>query len=804
MKTPKYPRLRTAGTTCLLFAGTLAASQTIAQTATPGVALEEVIVTAERRKADLQETPISITAIGEENISKLGVSNVRELAEYVPNLSIMPSQYGDAAPSISIRGVGGGQALQSFGAAAERNVAMYIDGLYYPRSFGSIMNVTEIASVEVLKGPQGTLFGRNTTGGAISYHSKQASLSDGLSGFLEVEGGNYNLMNYKGNINVPLGDEWAVMFQAADLNRDGYVERGSDQVNNTDILAGNVQLHGEPTDQFTVDVTYSYTDSETNGTPSNFISLTWNENAAPAGDITAGLRGHLGALSRALVLAGQPRLTQNDPRLILGRGEVPRYCILDDNDPFTMGELCDTFNKSKMNVGSVRLAYDFNDHIQISSLSGVIDTDVDTRTDSYYTGGYARDFDQTSQSFQQELQLNFNYDNWHAVGGLVYFSEDATEHELTTERLMTAYTTSTGAVDNSDIQRIRRMEDYDYGTKSWAAYSQASYSFTKWLELTGGLRYSQDKKDARIVATPTAPWDFRDRIAQGEEEWSSLDYKASVQFRPTDDVMFFVSQSEAFKAGIANDASAELAGPNVNHNLPILWIKPEEVTAFEVGVRSEWFERSLRLNVTYFDQDWKDRQTSDSFNVDLGPPIGVIPVFTTTNDDGIINITGVEADAMYAITDSLTANASYGLTDAESSEDPDFTLDSVPRYNYTAGLTYDQSLFGGNLETSVNYSYRASSFSFSTADPNRDDPSFNEAYGLYNANITFTPDSGKWSLSIYGRNLADKEYNFGSYAISGYGHTSFAGAGPYNVDPRVQFNGQPRTIGATLRYNFGL
>jgi len=795
-KFSQYRWPRAAGTTCLLVAGTLSAAQTIAQTQSSGVSLEEVVVTAERREASLQETPVSITAISQDNIAKLGVSNVRELAEFVPNLSIMPSQYGDAAPSISIRGVGGGQALQSFGAAGERNVAVYIDGLYYPRTFGSITGVTEIDSVEVLKGPQGTLFGRNTTGGAISYHSKKASLN-GLGGFVEVEAGNNGRLNYKGNVNVPLNDQWAVLLQGASLNYDGYVERGNEPLNNSDTIAGNLQLHGEPTDQLTVDFGYGYTDFETNGTPSNFVQLSWDEAAAPPGDVTAGLRGHLGALSKYLVAAGQPRLGQNDPRLIMGRGHVPNYCILDDDDPFTMGELCDTFNKSKMHVANLHLTYDVTDHIQLGSLTGIIRTDVDTRTDSYYTGGYARDFDQQSKSFQQELQINLNYDNWHAVGGLVYFSEDADEHELTTERLMTSYD------DNSDVLRKRRQESYDYGTKSWAAYGQASYSFTKWLELTGGLRYSEDRKDGKIVYTPTPPWDARDRIAQGDNKWDSLDYKASVQFRPTDDLMFFVSQSEAFKAGIANDASAELAGPPVNQNMPILWIKPEEVTAFEVGMRSEWFDRSLRFNLTYFDQDWKNRQTSDTFNVDLGPPIGTILVFTTTNDDGIINMTGVEADAAYAATDWLTFTASYGLTEAESSEDPRFVLDSVPKYNYTAGVTVNKNVFGGNLETSVNYSYRADTFSFSTSEPDRDDPSFNEGYGLVNANITFEPDSGRWSLSLYGRNLSDKEYTFGNYGISGYGATSFAGAGPYNVNPRVQFYGQPRTYGATFRYNFG-
>lgn len=794
---------------CLLATAALAASQAIAQSADEG--LSEVVVTAERRTTDLQETALSITAIGEETISEMGVSNVRELAEFVSNLSIMPSQYGDAAPQVTIRGVGGGQALQSFGAAGERNIAMYVDGLYYPRTFGSIMGVTEIESVEVLKGPQGTLFGRNTTGGAINYTSKKARLGT-LNGFAELEAGNHGRLNYKGAINLPLGEQWALLLQGADLNYDGYVKRGDQHLNNSLTTAGSLQLHGEPTDNLTVDFRYTRSDFHTNGTPSNFVQLTWNENVAPPTDITRGLRGHLGALSKYLQLTGQGRLQQNDPRIILGRGHVPAYCLLDDNDPLTMGEMCETFNDTKMDVVNLKLGYDVNDHIQLSSLTGGIHTDVETRTDSYYTGGYARDFSQGSRSFQQEFQLNLNYEKWHAVTGLVYFKEEATEYELTTERLMTGNADPTPippsvtprAVSDVDVLRTRRLENYSYGTDSYAAYGQASYSFTKWLELTGGLRYSDDKKDGKIVYTPTPPADLRDRIATGEKSWSSTDYKASLQVRPKDDLMFYVSQSKAFKAGIINDGAAELAGPNVNHNMPLQFANPEEVTAFEVGMRSEWLDRKLRVNLTYFDQDWKNRHTSGTQNVDLGPPTGVILVFTTVNDPGIINMKGFEADIAYKIFGGLTFTGSYGRTEAESSADPDFVLDSVPKYNYVAGLRYSKGLFGGSLDTSVNYSYRASSFSFSTADPDPNDTSFNSGYGLWNANISYRPDSGRWSLSLYGRNLADKEYNFGSFAIDGYGAPSFGGSGAVNVIPNVQFNGQPRTYGATFRYNFGV
>lgn len=805
MKQPRHTWLRTAGTTCLVSVGALAAGQSIAQEA--GTGLEEVIVTAQRRTTDLQETPVSITAISADKIESTHATNVRELAEFVPNLSIMPSQYGDAAPNISIRGVGGGAALQSFGAASERNVAMYIDGLYYARVFGSVMKVTEVAGVEVLRGPQGTLFGRNTTGGAISYTSKKASLADGFSGYLQVEGADYNTFNYKANVNIPLGERWAALVGAAKLDTDGYVERGGEPLNNDDTVAGVFNLHGEPTDSLTLDLNYSYTDSETNGTPSNFVRLTWTE---IPGDPTAGLRGHLGALSQAFIAQGDGRLVQNDPRLILGSGEVPRYCILDDLDPYTMGELCETFNKNKMHVASLKAVYAFNDNIKLTSLTGTIDLAVDTLTDSYYTGGYARIFDQESTSLQQEFQVNFDYDNWHAVAGLVYFKEDAREHETTIERLMTS---SNGGINpvtglpnpvvyGPSIQRERRNEDYDYTTESVAAYGQASYSITPWWEITGGLRYSEDTKEGHIFHTPAVsppPAVPRTVVVDGENDWNSTDYKASMQFRPWEDFMFFVSRSKAFKAGIANDASAEQSTtgmPPGQVRLPMLWLNPENVIANEVGVRTEWFDNRLRANVTYFDQDWEDRHTANTRTIN-----GFL-VFETINSPGVINIKGFEVESLLAITDSLTASFNYGLNEVESNTNPTFILDSVPRYNYTLGLDHVwEGILGGSLTSNLTYSYRDSSYSFSVDNADEDSPSYSAAYGLYNASFEYTHDSGRWSVTVYGKNLADEEYTFGSFAIAGYANPSFA-ANAINAEPGVVFYGPPRTFGATIRYNF--
>src|SRR5690606_13254566 len=205
----------------LVGGGTFAASPVHAQ-------LEEVIVTAERREMSLQDTPISVIAFTGDNLELKGVRDMMELANIAPNLDIKGSRgTGNTSPNYQIRGIGGGG-----GATGERGVGFYIDNVFMPRTTGPVMRVLDVERIEVLRGPQGTLFGRNSTGGAIRVITRQPG--DELEGYVRVTGGKFDRRDITGMINVPLSDNVALRAQVALMEQDGFVQRGPQMLGSID------------------------------------------------------------------------------------------------------------------------------------------------------------------------------------------------------------------------------------------------------------------------------------------------------------------------------------------------------------------------------------------------------------------------------------------------------------------------------------------------------------------------------------------------------------------------------------------
>jgi len=198
--------------------------------------LEEIVVTAERRELLLQDTPISIMAFSGEKLEARGVRDMFELANNAPNLDIKGSRgTGNTSPAFQIRGIGG-----AAGATGERSVGFYVDNVFMPRTTGPVMRVLDVERVEVLRGPQGTLFGRNSTGGAIRVFSKQPTQQ--REAYVRVTGGNFNHLDISGMANLPLSDTTALRVQVASLEQDGFVRRGPHQLGSTDDEYARVQL----------------------------------------------------------------------------------------------------------------------------------------------------------------------------------------------------------------------------------------------------------------------------------------------------------------------------------------------------------------------------------------------------------------------------------------------------------------------------------------------------------------------------------------------------------------------------------
>jgi iron complex outermembrane recepter protein len=755
--------------------------------------LDEVIVTAERRETDLQSTPLAITAVSSEVMEQKGIADLEQLAAFVPNLTVIPTfAYGDAVPKITMRGVGAG-GFPTWGIANESAVAIYIDGMYFSRNPTSILSLSEIESVEVLRGPQGTLFGRNTTGGAISYRTFKANANN-LDGYGEIAVGNLNERNVKAGINIPLSDTWGLRLAAGDLNRDGQIKRGPLDYGGVNSTVGRMALHGELTDKLTMDMSASYTKSNTNGEAQEFVSYD-----VPPG---AQVGRQMLALSLQLQAQGEAPIGDNDPRVVMGDGKLPYYCVVDDANPYTFGDLCDTYRKYDLTTATVKLNYDMNDHVKLSSLTGFMTGSSDALVDAINIGTWARQLWQGFTSVQQELQINLNYDRWNAVGGVIYYWEDADEGEDTFEAdVRPCFTCATdaqrAAFNQAEINRVlagipihRRRENYWQTTESTAAFAQATFSLTDKWDVTGGARYTVDKKDGRIEYLPNAVFEpfYAYADVRGKEEWNAVDYRLSTQYQVTDDFMIYLARSKAYKAGIMNDASVELT--IITGNPVIGFTQPEDVVSDEIGFRSEWFDKRLRFNATYFDMTWGNRTGNTTINDENGNPH-----FVSINQPNVSS-TGYELDAMFAITDSLTWTGALSHNKARQKNNPRFVLAGNAEDNWNMGLTHTYSFTGGGtLASSINYSWTGPVYTFDTEEGSESDPNATPQYEFTSARVTYTPKSGNWTVAVYSQNLFDEKISYGRWSLGDF----YGGTG---TEPQQEMRALPRTVGASFRYNF--
>src|SRR5688572_5605026 len=227
-------------------------------------ALEEVVVTAERRATPLQDTPISIVAMSSETLERKGIEDIADVALFTPNLAINGSRgYGNNQPTFSIRGIAGGG-----GATSERGVALYIDNIYVPRTNGSVFKVFDIDRIEVLRGPQGTLFGRNSTGGAVRIFTQQPT--NEFDSYLRATLGNLDRREISGMVNVPVSDKFALRAQAAYLEQDGHVRRGPQLLGSTEDVLARVQAAIDISDNVKVTIGGLYSDAKSDGSPGDF------------------------------------------------------------------------------------------------------------------------------------------------------------------------------------------------------------------------------------------------------------------------------------------------------------------------------------------------------------------------------------------------------------------------------------------------------------------------------------------------------------------------------------------------------
>jgi len=355
--------------------------------------LEEVVVTAERRETNLQETAVAVTAFTEDQIAQLGASGVEDLQTFTPNLSITEDgDYGRMNPQFNIRGVGAG--VPTAGVVTERPVGLYVDGVFLARAQGSLLSVLDTQSIEILRGPQGTLFGRNTTGGAVVYTSKKPG--DEFEASVQLTAGNFDRNDQQFAVNIPLGDAAAIRAVYANNFTDGYVKRGDRMHGDRDEEVLRLQFHADLADNLTLDLSATKTNFETTGDPRVMTEI--NVTDSDPEDGFALTRGHFAALSTALVAQGEAPLQNNDPRIVLGDYEIADFCLLDSPNPYSRDDACDNSLNAGMFLFTGNLAWDVNEELTFKSITGYLDGDQLGAADFPWTGAYRRPFEIESAS----------------------------------------------------------------------------------------------------------------------------------------------------------------------------------------------------------------------------------------------------------------------------------------------------------------------------------------------------------------------------------------------------------------------
>jgi len=720
--------------------------------------LERIEVTARKSVESLQQVPVSVTSIGSGELDAKGISVVTEIQQFSPNTTLQSSRGTNSTLTAFMRGVGQDDPLWGY----EPGVGIYIDDVYVARPQGAVLDILDVERIEVLRGPQGSLYGKNTIGGAIKYVTKKMTGDAELS--INATLGDYARRDIKVAGQYPLLDDKLYFgFAAADLSRDGYGEFLTSDLDNQntdnynkDVFAGRLTLEYTPTEDLFMRLNYDKTidDSNAKGGYRLLPSLQTN---APVPD------------SVYDSYTSMPTWNQVETE---GLSLVVEYFI---NDDWSFKSVtADRKSYSKTNI-------DFdNTSLRIFDVPAIYD---DTQ-------------------FSQEFQLNYDFDNLTLVSGLYYFDAESCGHF---DAILEVLGNTIGA--EGLTREVRGCNN----SNSVAAYTQGSYDFTNKLSMTLGARYTKEKKDAVVYngvtlatvypETNWVPGYVRDeasinapKVLDDSDEWSRFTPRVGIEYQYDEDIMLYTSYAQGFKSGTFNPR-ATTAEPSAS---------PEVVDSFEVGFKSEW-NNTLRVNATLFMLDHKDRQfvtVLEGENPgDLDQRLGNI---------GKSEATGAEIELHLAATDSLNFNFSLGLINSEFKEaltyngsgyddlSERYSITNTPETTANLGFDYSFETDIGSFVVNGNYYYRGE-YELIVID----NLLTQEGYGLANLGINWYSNDGQWNAGLHLKNLTDEEYLVGTYGFV----TKDQDTGDYKPglggdNTLIGYYGDPRTIALTFGYQF--
>lgn len=738
----------------------------------------DIVVTARRRDERIQDTPIAITALTAELLEDRQIQQTQDLERVTPSLQFKPAGQlsGNSASSVVfIRGVGQVDPT----AAVDPGVGVYLDEVYLGRAVGGAIDFGDIASVEVLRGPQGTLFGRNTIGGAILVRTRQPELGE-FSGRARFRVGNDNLYEGFAALNIPIGDTAAARVSGGFRKRDGYVIRAFDglDLGNDNSYSFNGALKWEPSPSFDLFLRADYSRRDEHGAPFVFAGINEQAPVAAIVSVAAGCPG--ATIPFAPIAPGNPRFgPPNVPMINDAR------CANDfqARGPFVNGGTAPVMSRSEVwgvgATGTIRLT----DAATIKLITAYRDTESRGIRDADNTPFLmiTTDVGAKSWQFSQEVQLQLDWGPFNAILGGYYFNE-ATRERAT---VPLAFPPSppviasilAGGPGSRDLQ-ISRLK-----TDSLAGFGEISFEPAKGLELSGGLRYTTDRKTFQGTVLNLFPGTQPDpnplptlAIPQGgplflynrpfSRTFSALTGSASVQYRWSNAISTYASYARSFKSGGFN--TRYNAAPPGNVPLPF---DEESVTSYEVGAKTNIGR--LRLNLAAFQADYDDIQ--------LIFRQGVVPLLFNA---GKARIRGVEAEASYRAPWGLILDAGASFLDDEirsvtavpgatATVAPGDDLPLTPDLQANIGLAFEFDLGGQTTLTPRFDGSYTSKVAFITGSI----PLIEEdGYFVANASLTLKL-ADRYELSGGVQNLFDERYLIqgnASLATLGYAERIFA------------------------------
>ena len=736
-----------------------------------------VTVTAQRREQSLVDVPLSVSAFDGELLADLGVADLTEVAKISPNVTLEVSRGTNTTLSAFIRGVGQQDPVAGF----EAGVGIYVDDVYLNRPQGAVLDVYDVERVEVLRGPQGTLYGRNTIGGAIKYVTR--GLTDEPTFEANVKVGSYSQLDGVLTTSLPVTDTFRVGAAVASFNRDGFGENRitGEENYNKELFGARVSAELDLADNFQLRAAADYSLDKSNARqghrliPDQFPPFTY----PVLGDVYD-TRAGLNAVDQRVEAYGGSLVAEWDL-----------------NDNWTIKNI---------------LAYREDESTSPIDFDSLPEADVDV------PAIYEND------QFSEELQFLYSGDRLNGLIGVYYLDANAST-------VFDVLLATTG--DLLSLPGLNAQTFGDVGTETWSIFGDFTYDLTDRWSLSLGARYTEDTRTS-LVQRRTYIGGFSEFFGgsgipiattsdfNGEATFDDFSPRVSLSYAITPESNLYATYSQGFKGGSFDPRGQTTAAPDLNQDGTVsqdeiytfMQFDPEEVDSYEVGYKASQLGGRVNYSLAGFYSDYKDVQVPGSIGVDTDGD-GVNDSFSgVTTNAGAATIWGVEfegtatlAEDMARAGDLLNLGWSVGYLDAQYDEFIDAfgndvsdqrVIQNTPDWTANGRISYDTPFAGGNLLLNTQLSYRGESSQFEVPNPFLDQ----DAFTLWDASIRWETEDGRWGFSLTGKNLTDEEY-----IVAGYNFVTVNPNGTFTPTLGLEgtltaFYGDPRTVTAGIDYRF--